>query len=53
MTVDFSKDMMIGMLRKGNTGNQLLDILNVIAPEIDSTENESIAAKATLEPIAF
>ena len=53
MTVDFSKDMMIGMLRKGNTGNQLLDILNVIAPEIDSTESESIAAKATLEPIAF
>jgi len=53
MTVDFSKDMMIGMLRKGDTGNQLLDILNVIAPEIDSTESGSIAAKATLEPIAF
>ena len=44
---------MIGMLRKGNTGNQLLDILNVIAPEIESTESESIAAKATLEPIVF
>ncbi len=53
MTVDFSKDVMIGMLREGDTGNQILDILNVIAPEIDSTESEDIAAKATLDPIDF
>ena len=32
-TVDFSKDVMIGMLRKGATGNQLLEILNVIVPD--------------------
>ena len=33
MTVDFSKDVMIGMLRNGATGTQILDILNVIVPE--------------------
>ena len=33
MTVDFSKDVMIGMLRNGATGTQMLDILNVIVPE--------------------
>jgi hypothetical protein len=53
MTVDFSKDVMLGMLRKGATGAQILDILNVIVPEIDSTESEDVAAKATLDPIAF
>lgn len=36
MTVDFSKDVMIGMLHKGATGNQLLDILNILVP--DQTE---------------
>jgi hypothetical protein len=53
MTVAFSMDTMIGMLSKGDTGAQLLDILNVIASEIDSTESEDVAAKATLDPIAF
>lgn len=33
MTVDFSKDVMLGMLRKGATGNQILDILDVIVPQ--------------------
>jgi hypothetical protein len=33
MTVDFSKDVMLGMLRKGATGTQILNILNVIVPE--------------------
>ena len=32
MTVSFSKDVMIGMLRKGATGTQILDILNVLVP---------------------
>ena len=36
MTVDFSKDVMLDMLRKGATGTQLLDILNVLVP--DQTE---------------
>lgn len=33
MTVDFSKDVALGMLRKGATGTQILEILDVIAPE--------------------
>jgi hypothetical protein len=33
MTVDFSRDVMLGMLRKGQTGNDILDILNVIVPD--------------------
>ena len=36
MTVDFSKDVMLGMLRKGATGTQILDILNILVP--DQTE---------------
>jgi hypothetical protein len=36
MTVDFSKDVMLGMLRKGQTGTQILDILDVIVS--DNTE---------------
>jgi hypothetical protein len=42
MTVDFSKDVMLGMLRKGATGNQILDILNVIVPdEVSDIEGAS------------
>jgi hypothetical protein len=33
MTVDFSKDVMLGMLRKGATGTQILDILDVIVSD--------------------
>ena len=33
MTVDFSKDVLLGMLRKGQTGTQLLNILDVIVPD--------------------
>ena len=47
MTVDFSKDVMLGMLRRGNTGTQLLDILNVIVgdqTEVTSeSDNETVA----------
>lgn len=38
------KEIMVGMLRKGSTGNQILDILDVIASEnqdnvnVDNTE---------------
>ena len=34
-TVEFSRDVMLGMLRKGKNGNEIMDILNVIAPESD------------------
>ena len=44
MTVDFSKDVMLGMLRKGATGNQLLDILNVIVPDQTELTDEEVSA---------
>ena len=47
MTVDFSKDVMLGMLRRGNTGTQLLDILNVIVG--DQTEVTSESENETVE----
>ena len=47
MTVDFSKDVMLGMLSKGQTGTQILDILNVIVgdqTEVTSeSDNETVA----------
>jgi len=42
MTVDFSKDMMLGMLRNGATGTQILDILNVIVPEQTELTREQV-----------
>jgi hypothetical protein len=41
MTVDFSRDMMLGMLRKGATGTQLLEILNVIVPDQNEVNQEN------------
>lgn len=39
------RDVMVGMLRKGETGNQILDILNVIVPDqIELTDEEVTAA---------
>lgn len=32
MAVEFSREMMIGMLRRGQIGEQILQILDVIAP---------------------
>lgn len=42
MTVDFSKDVMLGMLRKGATGNDILNILNVIVPEQTELTREQV-----------
>ena len=44
MTVDFSKDLMIGMLRKGATGDEILQILEVIVSEKDENETDTISA---------
>jgi hypothetical protein len=35
MTNEFNRDLMISMLRKGQNGNQILDILNAITPDND------------------
>ena len=40
--VDFSKDVMLGMLRKGQTGTQILDILNVLVPEKTELTREQV-----------
>jgi hypothetical protein len=42
MTVSFSKDLMIAMLRKGETGNQILDILNAIVPDQTKLTREQV-----------
>jgi hypothetical protein len=42
MTVDFSKDVMVGMLRKGDTGNDIMNILNVLIPEQTELTREQV-----------
>jgi len=42
MTVSFSKDVMLGMLRKGQSGTQILDILNVLVPENTELTREQV-----------
>ena len=44
MAIDFSRDLMIGMLRKGATGDQILQILDVIVPNQTENDNESVSA---------
>jgi hypothetical protein len=49
MTNEFNRDLMISMLRKGSTGTQMLNILNVIAPDKDveavvSAEDNEVVA---------
>ena len=45
-----SRDVMIGLLRKGKNGSQILDILNAIAKD---EEPAIIKAQPTLEPLEF
>jgi hypothetical protein len=42
MTVSFSKDVMLGMLRKGQTGTQILDILDVIVSDETEVKNDEV-----------
>ena len=39
MMETLSRDMMVGMLRRGQTGDQILDILNVITSTDEVTED--------------
>jgi hypothetical protein len=52
-----SKQVMISMLRQGNTGSEILSILDVIASDTisDSTDTDSVSgfATPTLEEIEF
>ena len=40
-TVELSRDVMLGMLRKGQTGNEIMQILDVIAPESQEQSDAS------------
>ena len=42
MTVDFSRDVMVAMLRQGDTGNDILDILNVLVPDQTELTREQV-----------
>jgi len=49
MNTEFNRDLMIAMLRKGGTGDEMLNILNVIVPDSDvdvvvSVEDAELAA---------
>ena len=35
MNTEFNRDLMVSMLRRGSTGTELMDILNVITPDND------------------
>ena len=49
-----SLDLMIGALRKGQNGNEILAILDALAGgDSDSISTESAGAQPTLEPIEF
>jgi len=53
-TVEFSREVMLGMLRKGQTGNEIMDILNVIAPESDEQSDDSGYGQGNgFDPIDF
>lgn len=45
-----SKELLISMLRKGETGDQILTILDMLA---GSDDTEALQSEPTLEEIAF
>lgn len=49
-----SRDVMISLLRKGQNGNQILDILEAISTNSDNIEDVQIPqSQPTLETIEF
>lgn len=44
MNTELNRDLMIAMLRKGSTGDEMLNILNVIVPDsdVDAVVNEDV-----------
>ena len=44
-----TKDIYISMLRQGNNGNQIIEILETLMSDLDSQESN----EPTLEPIDF
>ena len=55
----FDRNVYLGMLRQGNTGEQIMTILDMIADDIaeaniqDCAEHYAAISTPTLQPIAF
>lgn len=49
MNTEFNRDLMISMLRRGSTGDELMNILNVIVP--DGDVNAVVEASDTVEDV--
>ena len=55
----FNREIALGMLRQGNTGEQILKILDVIVDDIteaniqDCADHYAAISSPTLQPIAF
>lgn len=45
MAAELSREMMIGMLRRGQIGEQILQILDVIVPNQTETDSETVSAE--------
>ena len=53
-TVEFSRDTMLGMLRKGKNGKEIMQIRNVIAPESgDDSAASDYGQGNGFDPIEF
>jgi len=48
-----SRELMISLLRKGNTGEQILDILDSLVADTDNTEPATFTAEPTLYELEF
>lgn len=51
MTVEFNRELMIGMLRKGQTGDQILQILNAIVPNSEQEVVENLNGMSDVESV--
>ena len=48
-----SREIMISLLRKGNTGEQILEILDSIVADTDNTEPATFNSEPTLHELEF
>jgi len=48
-----SREIMISLLRKGNTGAQILEILDSIVEDGDNTETTTFTSEPTLHELEF
>jgi len=47
-----NRQIVLGMLRRGNDGNSILEILNLIVKEYQE-QQQNVKNQPTLDPIAF